>query len=323
MKRRFLLFVVTAMATIAATAQTPTSLGIGITNPSGNLHVHSLEEPLLPPDPNPIRDYFPINYYGIFRMTNGNTGTSYSDGFSIQQDNHDLTFTQHENGFVLWSLPQNGKVWMLKGGRVGIGDTTAGYKLAVGGAARITGNLSVGGNITSATANVTNNLTVGGATAMSGTLTVGNSGFTATALGNVSVGHILRVGNDAVYITSAGNMSVTGNATINSATMGSATIGNGFYCDATGHLKVKELRVTLTDWPDYVFGKGYRLMPLGEVEEYISDNGHLPQMPSAAEVEQDGADLGEMNRLLLQKVEELTLYIIDLQKQVDELKSNK
>ena len=46
-------------------------------------------------------------------------------------------------------------------------------------------------------------------------------------------------------------------------------------------------------------------------------------MPSAAEVEADGANLGEMNRLLMQKVEELTLYIIDLQKQIDELKSNK
>lgn len=71
------------------------------------------------------------------------------------------------------------------------------------------------------------------------------------------------------------------------------------------------------------FGAGYRLMPLGEVEDYISENGHLPQMPSAMEVEQEGADLGEMNRLLLQKVEELTLYIIDLQKQIEELKSNR
>ncbi len=86
---------------------------------------------------------------------------------------------------------------------------------------------------------------------------------------------------------------------------------------------MKELRVTLTDWPDYVFDAGYRLMPLSEVEGYIAENGHLPQMPSAMEVEQEGADLGEMNRLLLQKVEELTLYIIDLQKQIEELKSNR
>ena len=92
---------------------------------------------------------------------------------------------------------------------------------------------------------------------------------------------------------------------------------------AQGSAKVKELRVTLTDWPDYVFSDAYRLMPLGEVESHIAANGHLPQMPSAAEVEENGADLGEMNRLLLQKVEELTLYVIDLQKQIEDLKSNR
>lgn len=57
-----------------------------------------------------------------------------------------------------------------------------------------------------------------------------------------------------------------------------------------------------------------------EVEGYIQANGHLPEVPSAEEAEADGVDLGEMNRLLLQKVEELTLYVIDLQKQLDELK---
>lgn len=93
--------------------------------------------------------------------------------------------------------------------------------------------------------------------------------------------------------------------------------------NAQGSAKVKELRVTLTDWPDFVFGEGYRLAPLTEVEDYISENGHLPQMPSAADVEENGADLGEMNRLLLQKVEELTLYVIDLQKQIEDLKSNR
>lgn len=51
-------------------------------------------------------------------------------------------------------------------------------------------------------------------------------------------------------------------------------------------------------------------------------HSHLPGVPSAEEVERDGADLGEMNNVLLQKVEELTLYIIDLQKQLNELKSN-
>ena len=70
-------------------------------------------------------------------------------------------------------------------------------------------------------------------------------------------------------------------------------------------------------------GGSHRLMPLGEVVDYINAHGHLPEVPSAEEAEADGVDLGEMNRLLLQKVEELTLYVIDLQKQVEELKSNK
>ena len=103
---------------------------------------------------------------------------------------------------------------------------------------------------------------------------------------------------------------------------GTLTVGDGFSCDANGNLKVKHLKVTLTDWPDYVFGGSHQLMPLGELEAYIGEHQHLPGIPTAAEVEQEGADLGEMNRLLMEKVEELTLYIIDLQKQIDEMKSN-
>ena len=90
-----------------------------------------------------------------------------------------------------------------------------------------------------------------------------------------------------------------------------------------GSLKVKDLRVTLTDWSDFVFDDGYNLRPLGEVERYIEANRHLPDIPSAQQVEKEGVDVGEMNKLLLQKVEELTLYVIDLQKQIDELKSDK
>lgn len=102
------------------------------------------------------------------------------------------------------------------------------------------------------------------------------------------------------------------------------TFGIGTGTENTnGSLKVKDLRVTLTDWSDFVFDDGYNLRPLGEVERYIEANRHLPDIPSAQEVEEEGVDVGEMNKLLLQKVEELTLYIIDLQKQIDELKSEK
>ena len=76
-----------------------------------------------------------------------------------------------------------------------------------------------------------------------------------------------------------------------------------------------------TDWADYVFENTYKLPTLTEVEDYIKENGHLKDMPSAAEVEENGIELGEMNKLLLQKIEELTLYTIQLKKDIEELQS--
>lgn len=93
-----------------------------------------------------------------------------------------------------------------------------------------------------------------------------------------------------------------------------------------GGILAKSVRVNTssTYWPDYVFSPSYDLMSLKELEKFVTSNQHLPGVPSASEIgETDQMDLGEMNTLLLQKVEELTLYIIDLQKQIDELKAVK
>lgn len=90
-----------------------------------------------------------------------------------------------------------------------------------------------------------------------------------------------------------------------------------------GDILARSIRVSVvsTYWPDYVFSSEYKLMSLDELENYISDNKHLPGIVSAKEVgEQGNIDLAEMNTKLLEKIEELTLYIIDLQKQIDELK---
>ena len=85
--------------------------------------------------------------------------------------------------------------------------------------------------------------------------------------------------------------------------------------------KAVRVNISATYWPDYVFGNDYKMMTISELESYVNENKHLPGIPSASEVEKEGSvDLGEMNTLLLQKVEELTRYIIDLQKQIDELK---
>jgi hypothetical protein len=73
-------------------------------------------------------------------------------------------------------------------------------------------------------------------------------------------------------------------------------------------------------FPDYVFAPDYNLKSLSEVEAFIKANKHLPGIPSASEIDANGIKLGEMTNLLTQKIEELTLYTIELQKQVDELK---
>ncbi len=75
------------------------------------------------------------------------------------------------------------------------------------------------------------------------------------------------------------------------------------------------------DWPDYVFGRDYALLPLSDLENFIDQNGHLPEMPTADEVKEEGVKTGETLRLLTQKVEELTLYILQQQKEIDTLKA--
>lgn len=81
---------------------------------------------------------------------------------------------------------------------------------------------------------------------------------------------------------------------------------------------VTERVFVATGWADYVFDEGYSLMPLDQVEAFINANGHLPNIPSSAEVEKRGVELGNMTRLQQEKIEELTLYIIAQQKKLDE-----
>ncbi|MFT6997748.1 MAG: hypothetical protein ACJAQ4_001502 [Cryomorphaceae bacterium] len=84
----------------------------------------------------------------------------------------------------------------------------------------------------------------------------------------------------------------------------------------------EEMFIKLKDatWGDFVFEKEYDLMPLDELEGYLKENKHLPDFPSAAEIEKDGLALGETERLLTIKVEELTLYILELKKEIDILR---
>lgn len=86
-------------------------------------------------------------------------------------------------------------------------------------------------------------------------------------------------------------------------------------------VKTSRLQVVQDDWADFVFEPGYMLPTLKDVEQYINKNRHLPDVPTTSEIREKGIDVGEMNRILLQKVEELTLYMIEQQKMINALQA--
>ena len=90
-----------------------------------------------------------------------------------------------------------------------------------------------------------------------------------------------------------------------------------------GTVLAKKIRVSqsASDWPDYVFDSSYQLPSLEFVSTFIQSNKHLPDMPPASVIEKEGQDLGEVQKLLLKKMEEMTLYMIDISKENERLKS--
>jgi hypothetical protein len=98
--------------------------------------------------------------------------------------------------------------------------------------------------------------------------------------------------------------------------IGTASPGS-FKLAVEGKVGAREFHVTTASpWPDYVFDPSYKLRPLSEVAEFIATNKHLPEIPSASEIETAGHQLGEMDALILKKVEELTLYILDQENKI-------
>ena len=108
--------------------------------------------------------------------------------------------------------------------------------------------------------------------------------------------------------------------TINKGNVGIGIISPTNKLDVNGTIHSKEVKVDMNGWPDFVFKKEYSLPTLQEVEKHITEKGHLENIPSEEEVLKNGINLGEMNSKLLQKIEELTLYIIEIKKENIEIK---
>lgn len=107
----------------------------------------------------------------------------------------------------------------------------------------------------------------------------------------------------------------------NALSIGTDKIIDGFKLTVDGKIVAKEVKVTAEGWADFVFDKNYPNMSLSDIEKFITANHHLPGILTANQVAKDGIHLGEMNKVLLQKIEELTLHLITMDKEIKQLKS--
>ena len=274
-------------------------IGMGTASPISNLHLHSTYAPIPDPGITPITGITPqMGYENTFRMTNPNTGATTSDGFSIFQENEKVTIRQNEaDELNIYGYSGSGLTIMTNGTtQMGNGGAHAMVYAGSFSSSTTSANTSyIGFNVKRSFSNSWNLQTNG--------TDNGGAAIWADAQGNLMFANIGSTG--------AQTQGLTGTALKNRVNL---VLRNN------GQLQAKEVKVTLSDWPDYVFGEDYKLMSLGETEQYIKENGHLPGVPSAQTVEEEGLSLGEMNARLMQKVEELTLHVIELQKQIDELK---
>jgi hypothetical protein len=257
-----------------------------------------------------IKGYAPnggVTGYGVYGEAFGAAGSSYgvygkatTDGVAVGLYGYASSSGStaygvygYGSGTTSWAGYFAGRGYFT--GNVGIGTTVPDVKLHVVGGADISltsGGYIVAGSITAENIGIDNN-----------EIMARNNGATSTLYLNHSGGNV-------VMCTSSGSVSI-----------GTTTPASGYILSVDGKIMAEEMRVQLSgNWPDYVFNEAYKLPSLYNLEASVKENKHLPGIPSADEVKKDGISVGQMQTKMMEKIEELTLYVISLQKQIDEIK---
>jgi len=150
-----------------------------------------------------------------------------------------------------------------------------------------------------------------------------NNGNRNVFIGDIAGSTETNASNKLIIGTQENANLIYGDFSTNQIAIGTKTFYSGangpYMLSVKGKIACQELKVDLNNWSDFVFNSDYKLRSLGDVEAYVKANKHLPEVPSAKEVEANGVSVGEMQATMMQKIEEMTLYMIQLQKQNDEL----
>ncbi|MBL7700662.1 MAG: hypothetical protein JNM14_00310 [Ferruginibacter sp.] len=150
----------------------------------------------------------------------------------------------------------------------------------------------------------------------------GTAGQVLTSNGSGAAPTWQSAGAGSSFWTDAGGGNLYNTNQAGNVAVGLSAVPSGYRFAVAGGIIAEKIKLKLQSavWPDYVFNKTYQLPSLKEVEKFIEKYQHLPGIPSAAELGKEGIDVGSMNAKLLEKIEELTLYLLEMKKEIETLK---